>query len=199
MKTLLSWFLLWLEVLELFSIRKAFLFVIKDWKWKYFWAKSTNRHNNVMQFFPPYLHTVIQPILWCPAALRTYFTIVFLYSLLCNLEDVILWPASFIINSSSAVNSLKSSGSWWQNIMYIFTAALCCRSFLCFCTTTLPFITVYLTNVPAILCMRLSGFLMQWLNIFESTGVKHNKERFWSKVGVLEYNKRRKWLRETGL
>lgn len=39
-KMLLSWFLLWLEVLELFSIRKAFLFVIKDWEWKYFLSKK---------------------------------------------------------------------------------------------------------------------------------------------------------------
>lgn len=117
-KTLLSWFLLWLQVLELFSIRKAFLFVIKDWKWKYFWAKSTNRHNNVMQFFPHYRHTVIQPIQWCPAAsLRTCFTRgVFLYSLLCNLEDIIPWPASFINNCGSPINYLKSTYSWWQNI-----------------------------------------------------------------------------------
>lgn len=71
-KMLLSWFLLWLEVLELFSIRKAFLFVIKDWKWKVFLSKNTNRHNNVMQFLPHYLHTVIHSMRWCPAAsLRT--------------------------------------------------------------------------------------------------------------------------------
>lgn len=51
-KMLLSRLLLWLEVQELFSVRKAFLFVIKDWKWKHFRAeKNTNRHNNVMQFF----------------------------------------------------------------------------------------------------------------------------------------------------
>ncbi len=38
--------------------------------------KNTNRHNNVMQFFPHYLHTVIQPTRWCPAALlRACFTI----------------------------------------------------------------------------------------------------------------------------
>ena len=134
-KTLLSWFflflsffffllLLWLEVLELFSIRKAFLFVIKNWKWKYIPSKkkkkkSTNRHNNVMQFFfsPHYLHTVIQPMRRCPAALlRACFTMgAFSYSLLCNLEDVILWPASFINNCTSPVNCLKSTYNWWQH------------------------------------------------------------------------------------
>lgn len=72
-KMLLSWFLLWLEVLELFSIWKAFLFVVRNWERKYFWAKSTNRHNNAMcffcVFFAHYLQTVIQTIQRCPAAL----------------------------------------------------------------------------------------------------------------------------------
>lgn len=134
-KMLLSWFLLWLEVLELFSIRKAFLFVIKDWKWKYFCAKITNRHNNVMQFFSPhYLHTVIQPIRSCPAALlRTCFTIGgFSYSLFCNLEDIIPWPALFINNCGSPINYLKSTYSWWQtaeNTEGKFAAALLCYLF----------------------------------------------------------------------
>lgn len=54
-----SFFLLWLEVLELFSIREAFLFVIKDWEWKYYKEKkTTKRHNNVMGFFAHYLRVL---------------------------------------------------------------------------------------------------------------------------------------------
>lgn len=75
---------------------------------------SEQKHQQAQQcnaIFPPhYLHTVIQPIRWCPAALlRTCFTIrVLSYSLLCILEDNILWPTSYINNCGSPINYLKS-------------------------------------------------------------------------------------------
>lgn len=90
---------------------------------------SEQKHQQAQQcnaiFFPHYLHTVIQPIRRCPAALlRACFTIgafFFLYSLLCNLEGIILWPASFINNCGSPINFLKSTSSWWQHIEYVGT------------------------------------------------------------------------------
>lgn len=119
-----------------FQSEKLSCLSLRIGKKKYFRAKSTNRHNNVMQiflffFFEHYLQTVIQPIQWYPAALlRTCFTIgVFFspHSLLCNLEDIILWPALFINPCSSPIHYLKSTCGSWQNIVYV--TRYCCSNF----------------------------------------------------------------------
>lgn len=121
MKILFSWFLLWLQVVELFSIREAFSFVIKVWKWgeKYLWANSTKRHNSVMQIFPLYLCTVIQPTQRRPQACWGTCFPVFSYivlqtwrMLLCGLPQILITVVHQFICFFFFIR-------WKQNIQYV--------------------------------------------------------------------------------
>lgn len=92
-------------MVELFSIREAFSFVIKVWKWgeKVFVSKQHQEAQQCNANLPTLsVHGNPTDAAKTPGLLRNLFPCVFLHCF-ANLEDVIVWPASDINNCGSPI------------------------------------------------------------------------------------------------